>query len=143
MARSEIQRLYDNGMVSERELKRVRTSKAKRNEYAGDYALSKSRPSGAIGSNAINENQRNDAPGGGKTKEFGPSDASVGRGAIDKRENRREFPNGVALKGKAPSVVAVGRSRNTKGWPTDAQVRRISANEFHPDWYSDGPTRQD
>jgi hypothetical protein len=146
MARNDIDRLYDNGMVSEREYKRVRKSKRFGDEYAHDYAMTGGSrgPRGAIDSNQIRgrEYQRNDAPGGGRTVEFGPSDKSVGCDAIDKRENRRMWPKGTALKGKAQNTVPVGMSRNTKGWPSDAQVRRMSANEFHPDWYSEGNTRQ-
>jgi hypothetical protein len=147
MARNDIDRLYDNGLISEREYKQVRKSKALRDEIAGDYAMStKNYPSPAsrYNSNEIRDraSQRNDAPGTGRTVEFGPSDKSFGRDEIDNRENRRVWPKGTALKGRAPNTVPVGMSRNTKGWPTDAQVRRMSANEFHPDWYSEGPKRQ-
>jgi hypothetical protein len=141
MARSEIERMYKNGLITEREYRRARGKKMA-DEHAGNYGLTTgpNGPGGAFCADGIADKkaQRNDMRGGGRTVEFGPNDA----GHIDAAANRREFPKGTALKGKAPNVVAVGRSRNTKGWPTDAQVRRMSANEFHPDWYSDGPTRQ-
>jgi hypothetical protein len=146
MARNQIDRLYDNGLITENEYRRIRKSKAAHDEQSYDYAISaKNYPSPAdrYNSNEIRDraSQRNDAPGTGRTVEFGPSDKSVGRNEIDNRENRRVWPKGTALKGKAPDTVPVGLSRNTKGWPTVAQARRMSANEFHPDWYSEGPTR--
>ena len=132
MARTDIDRLFDSGMISEREYKRTRKSKGMRSELAHDYARTNGSrgPSGAIGSDAINAREQQ-----GKAPSFGPSDESVGCDAIDKKENRREFPKESALKGKPQNVVPVGRSANTKGWPSEAQVRRISANEWKSDWY--------
>jgi hypothetical protein len=119
MARSEIHRLFRNGLISKRELRRAR---GMRQEYAGAYGAGCG-PNGAIDSDHI-----------------GASDASEGADAIDKKENRRSGPKGSTPR-RQPN--AVGRSRNTTGWPSDAQVRRMSANEFHPGWYSAGPTRQE
>jgi hypothetical protein len=117
MARNDLIKFHREGLISDREYRR----------------------GGGICAEEINdEDYQRDAKGFGKTTDFGPDDS----GHLDARANRREFPKGVALKGKAQNTVPVGRSRNTTGWPTDAQVRRMSANEFHPDWYSDGPVRQ-
>jgi hypothetical protein len=112
MARGEVKRLYDEGKISGREYSRAARS--------------------VCGSNEINDPAyQRDAKGFGKTQEFGPDDA----GHFDARANRREFPKESALNGKAQNTVPVGRSANTKGWPSDAQVRRMSANEFSTDWY--------
>ena len=55
MARNEIQRLFDNGMISDREMQRVRKSKGRADEYAHDYAMTGGSrgPSGAFESNEI------------------------------------------------------------------------------------------
>jgi hypothetical protein len=118
MARSDLTKFHREGLISDREYRR----------------------GGGICADEINdpEYHRDNVPGFGKTNEFGPDDA----GHLDARANRRLFPKGTELKGKAQNTVPVGRSANTKGWPTDSQVRRMSACEWHPDWYSEGPTRQ-
>jgi hypothetical protein len=112
MARSDdLKKFHREGQISDREYRRA----------------------GGICADEINdpEYHRDNVPGFGKTKEFGPDDA----GHLDARANRREFPKESALKGKAQNTVPVGRSADTKGWPSDAQVRRMSANEFSTDWY--------
>jgi hypothetical protein len=117
MARNDLTKFHREGLISDREYRR----------------------GGGICADELNDQAyQRDASGFGKTKDFGPDDA----GHLDARANRREWLKGTELKGKAPDTVPVGLSRNTKGWPTDAQVRRMCANEFHPDWYSAGPTRQ-
>jgi hypothetical protein len=111
MARGEIKRLYDEGKISDREYTRA---------------------GGVCDSNEINDPAyQRDAKGFGKTTDFGPDDV----GHLDAGANRREFPKGTELKGKPQNTVPVGLSRNTTGWPSDAQVRRMSANEFSTDWY--------
>jgi hypothetical protein len=111
MARGEIKRLYDEGKISDREY---------------------SRAGGVCDSNEMNDPAyQRDAKGFGETTDFGPDDA----GHLDAKSNRRSFPKGTELTGKAQNTVPVGMSRNTKGWPTDAEVRRISAQEWKSDWY--------
>jgi hypothetical protein len=106
MARGEIRKLYDEGKISGREYSRAAR--------------------GVCGSNEINDPAYQSSAGN-----FGPNDA----GHIDASANRREFPKESVLKGKAQNTVPVGRSANTKGWPTEAEVRRMSANEWKSDWY--------
>jgi hypothetical protein len=108
MARSDLTKFHREGLISDREYRRA----------------------GGICADEINdpEYHRDNV---GSQKQYGPDDA----GHLDARANRREFPKESALKGKAQNTVPVGRSANTKGWPSDAQVRRMSANEFSTDWY--------
>jgi hypothetical protein len=143
MARSELQRLFENGLISECEYRRARGSKKMLDEYAGDYGLTTG-PNGPkeYGANELRDRktQRNDAPGTGRTVEFGPSDASFGRNQIDNKENRRMWPKGTTP--KSPGVVGAGLSRNTTYKPTNAQVRAGSAVEFYPNWYYGDPSRR-
>ena len=115
MARSDLTKFHREGLISDREYRR----------------------GGGICANEIDDSEYH-RDNVGSQKQYGPDDA----GHIDARANKRMFPKGTELKGKAQNTVPVGRSANTKGWPTDAQVRRMSACEFHPDWYSEGPARQ-
>jgi hypothetical protein len=132
MASRELKRLFKLGLISERELKRARGSKMLE-EYAADYGLTvgPSGPGGAFCADGITDKkaQKADVAGGGKTVDFGPSDA----GDIDARANRRASVKGTAP--KAPGFVGVGRSRNTSYRPTNAQVRASSDVEFYPNWY--------
>jgi hypothetical protein len=131
VASRELKRLYKNGLITEREYKRACGMKA--GEYADDYGggVGPNGPGGAFGADGITDKkaQRADVAGGGKTVDFGPSDA----GHIDARANRREFPKGTTP--RAPGVVGAGRSRNTQSWATNAQVRAASGEEFYPHWY--------
>lgn len=108
MARNDLMKFHREGLISDREYRRA----------------------GGICADEINdpEYHRDNV---GSQKQYGPDDA----GHIDAKSNRRMFPKGTELKGKPQNTVPVGRSANTKGWPSDAQVRRMSANEFSTDWY--------
>jgi hypothetical protein len=88
------------------------------------------RARGAYPANQINnsEFQRRSVPGFRKGEDFGPDDA----GHIDARANRRKDTEarvgGQSLPGNAP--------------PSQAQVRRISADEYwQSSWYG-GPARR-
>jgi hypothetical protein len=66
------------------------------------------------------------------THQYGPAGTSS-PDHINKRANRRPDKE-ARVKGKA---------HGSKGlWPSTAHVHRVSANEFHPDWYSAGSKRQ-
>jgi hypothetical protein len=62
-------------------------------------------------------------------QEYGPSDL----GHIDAKGNRRSDKES-RLRGRADD--------NSRLWPSDAHVRRVSAHQFHPSWYSGGPGRE-
>jgi hypothetical protein len=139
---NELQRLFKLGLITEREYRRGCGMKL--DEYANDYGggVGPSGPGGAYGADGIAEKkaQRADVAGGGKTVDFGPSDA----GHIDARANRRASVKGSTP--RAPGFVGVGRSRNTSYRATNAQVRASSADEFFPNWYrtyGDPARRQD
>jgi hypothetical protein len=113
VARSELQRLFENGLISECEYRRARGSKKMLDEYAGDYGLTTG-PSGPkeYGANELRDRktQRNDAPGGGRTVEFGPSDASFGRNQIDNKENRPTRRRGSKTKGASQWATRLPRN---------------------------------
>jgi hypothetical protein len=75
------------------------------------------------------EYERDAGPGFfGKTADWGPNDL----GSINSRGNKRPDKESK-MRGKAEG--------NERLWPSDAQVRRVSAHQFHTDWYGGGNQR--
>jgi hypothetical protein len=75
--------------------------------------------------------QKGDDLGTGAPGEWGPADA----GRIDSKANRRSFPR--------ESVPGQQKLPGNKQ-PSDAQVRRVSSQEWWPArWYGDPPRRQE
>jgi hypothetical protein len=109
---SDLENLHRQGQISNRELVRAGGSVA------------------GLGELDNPEFQRDAGPGFfGKTQQWGAPDL----GHIDSRANRRPDKES-RMRGKAED--------NSRLWPSDAHVRRVSAHQFHPGWYSSGPGRE-